>query len=108
MGFFSRKRRAVKSWRKRALLIDPKKTKLTLVFTKDSNNLPAWVYKEFTNSKQETANDHGVLNGIMKLSGPGGILTQKGLKPIVEIFSFKNKLQVREDVLLPFNGFSGF
>ena len=47
MRFFSKKGRAVKNWHARALLIDPKRTKLTLISTSDAKHIPAWVYKKF-------------------------------------------------------------
>jgi hypothetical protein len=47
MRLFSRKWRAVKNWHARALIIDPKKTKLTIVRTKKGKQLPLWVYKKY-------------------------------------------------------------
>jgi hypothetical protein len=45
--FFRRKGRAVKNWHSRALMIDPKKTKLTLVSKKATKQVPPWVYKKY-------------------------------------------------------------
>ncbi len=47
MRFFRKKGRAVKNWHARALLIDPKRTKLTLISTSDVAHVPPWVYKKF-------------------------------------------------------------
>jgi hypothetical protein len=47
MRLFSRKGRAVKNWHERALMIDLKKTKLTIVNTSKSKQLPPWVYRKF-------------------------------------------------------------
>ena len=47
MRLFSRKGRAVKNWHARALIIDPKKTKLTLIRTHESKQLPIWVYRKY-------------------------------------------------------------
>jgi hypothetical protein len=47
MRFFRRKGRAVKNWHARALLIDPKKTKLTIISEKATKQIPAWVYKKY-------------------------------------------------------------
>lgn len=44
---FRRKGQAVKNWRARALLIDPKKTKLILVGSKKTKDVPAWAYRKF-------------------------------------------------------------
>ncbi|MCW4047518.1 MAG: hypothetical protein NWE99_08170 [Candidatus Bathyarchaeota archaeon] len=48
MRLFSRKGRAVKNWHERAMMIDPKKTKLTIVQTKGMRNIPPWAYKKFS------------------------------------------------------------
>jgi hypothetical protein len=47
MRFFRRKGDAVKNWHARALIIDPKETKLTLIRTKKAKQLPAWVYRKY-------------------------------------------------------------
>jgi hypothetical protein len=47
MWLFSRKGRAIKNWHERALMIDLKKTKLTIVNTHQSKQLPSWVYRKF-------------------------------------------------------------
>jgi hypothetical protein len=47
MRLFRRKGRAVKNWHSRALLIDPKKTKLTLTSKTATKQVPAWVYKKY-------------------------------------------------------------
>jgi len=47
MRLFRRKGAAVKNWHARALIIDPKKTKLTLIRTSGGKHVPAWVYKKF-------------------------------------------------------------
>jgi hypothetical protein len=47
MRLFSRKECAVKNWHARALMIDPKKTKLTLLKTHEARQLPSWVYRKY-------------------------------------------------------------
>jgi len=47
MRLLSRKGRAVKNWHARALLIDPNKTKLTLIRTNNYKQVPLWVYKKY-------------------------------------------------------------
>jgi hypothetical protein len=47
MKLFSRKAQAMKNWHARALMIDPKRTKLTLISTSDAKHIPPWVYKKF-------------------------------------------------------------
>ena len=47
MRLFNRKGRAVKNWHSRALIIDPKKTKLTLIRTHKAKQLPLWVYRKY-------------------------------------------------------------
>jgi hypothetical protein len=47
MRLFSKKGLAVKNWHARALLIDPKKTKLTLIKTHEVKQVPSWVYKKY-------------------------------------------------------------
>jgi hypothetical protein len=47
MRLFRRKGRAVKNWHARALAIDPKKTKITIVRTKKGKQFPLWVYRKY-------------------------------------------------------------
>jgi len=47
MRLFRRKGRAVKNWHSRALLIDLKKTKLTIISEKATKQIAAWVYKKY-------------------------------------------------------------
>jgi hypothetical protein len=47
MRLFSRKEHAVKNWHARALMIDPKKTKLTLIKTHEIKQVPSWVYRKY-------------------------------------------------------------
>ncbi len=47
MRLFSKKGRAVKNWHARALMIDPKKTKLTLIKTHAVKQVPSWVYRKY-------------------------------------------------------------
>ena len=47
MRLFHRKRHAVKNWHARAMLIDPKKTKITIICKKAPKQVPAWVYKKY-------------------------------------------------------------
>jgi hypothetical protein len=47
MRLFRRKGHAVKNWHSRALLIDPKKTRLTLISKKATKQVPPWVYKKY-------------------------------------------------------------
>jgi hypothetical protein len=51
MKLFRRKGQAVKNWHERAMMIDPKKTKLTIVRSKEVKNIPAWAYKKFSLSQ---------------------------------------------------------
>ena len=51
--FFSRKSRAVKNWHARAMMIDPKKTKLVFLGNEDLKHVPPWVYKKFTPQKDD-------------------------------------------------------
>jgi hypothetical protein len=48
MRLFRRKGQAVKKWHERAMMIDPKKTKLTIRRSKKIKNAPAWAYKKFS------------------------------------------------------------
>jgi len=45
--FFKRRSKAPKKWHARALMIDPKKTKLILLGNEGIKSVPLWVYKEF-------------------------------------------------------------
>jgi hypothetical protein len=47
MRLFRRKRRAVKNWHARALIIDPNKTRITIVKTKTEKQIPLWVYRKY-------------------------------------------------------------
>ena len=47
MRFFRRKGSAVKKWHARALIIDPNKTRITIVQTKTTKHVPIWVYKKY-------------------------------------------------------------
>ena len=51
--FFSRKSRAIRNWHARAMMIDPKKTKLVFLGNEEIRNVPSWVYKEFTQRKSD-------------------------------------------------------
>jgi hypothetical protein len=51
--FFSRKSRAIRNWHNRAMMIDPKKTKLVFLGNEEIKNVPSWVYKEFTKKKPD-------------------------------------------------------
>ena len=53
MKFFSRKSRAVKNWHARAMMIDPKKTKLVFLGNEGIKHVPPWVYKKFTSEKPD-------------------------------------------------------
>ncbi len=48
MRLFRKKGQAVRKWHERAMMIDPKKTKLTIVRSKGVKNVPAWAYKKFS------------------------------------------------------------
>ena len=47
MRLFRRKGCAVKNWHARALLIDPNKTRITIVRTKTAKQIPLWVYRKY-------------------------------------------------------------
>jgi hypothetical protein len=47
MRLFRRKDCAVKNWHARALMIDPNKTRITIVRTKTAKPVPLWVYKKY-------------------------------------------------------------
>ena len=51
--FFSRKSRAIRNWHARAMMIDPKKTKLVFLGNEDLKHVPPWVYKKFTQKSDE-------------------------------------------------------
>jgi hypothetical protein len=53
LRLFRRKGKAVKNWRSRAWVIDPKKTNLTIVVKKEklSKHVPPWVYKKQLSSQ---------------------------------------------------------
>jgi hypothetical protein len=51
MRLFRRKECAVKNWHSRALTIDPKKTKLTLISKKAIKQVPAWIYKKYVSQQ---------------------------------------------------------
>jgi len=48
MRLFRRKGHAVKKWHERAMMIDPKRTKLTIRRSRKVKNAPAWAYKKFS------------------------------------------------------------
>ena len=52
MALFRRKRHAVKNWHSRALIINPNKTKITIVKTKTRKPIPLWVYRKY--ARQQT------------------------------------------------------
>ena len=54
MRLFRRKRRAVKNWHARALMINPNQTRITIVKTKTEKQIPLWVYKKY--APQQIAN----------------------------------------------------
>jgi hypothetical protein len=47
MKLFSRKGQAVKNWHGRTMIIDPKRTRLTLISTNETKSVPPWVYKKY-------------------------------------------------------------
>jgi hypothetical protein len=47
MRLFRRKGRAVKNWHSRAMTIDLKKTKLTIINKNKTRQVPPWVYKKY-------------------------------------------------------------
>jgi hypothetical protein len=47
MRLFRRKGRAVKNWHTRALMINPNKTRITIVKTKKEKQVPLWVYRKY-------------------------------------------------------------
>lgn len=54
--FFSRKSRALKNWHTRAMLIDPKKTKIILLGNEEIKRVPPWVYKKFAAQQSDEEN----------------------------------------------------
>jgi len=48
---FLKKNRSVKKWREKALMIDPHKTRITILSPKRNRHLPIWLYKEFAQGK---------------------------------------------------------
>lgn len=55
MRLFRRKGRAVKNWHARALLINPSKTRITIVKTKKEKQIPLWVYKKYAPQQLSTS-----------------------------------------------------
>jgi hypothetical protein len=54
LRFFHRKSRAIKNWHNRALVIDFKKTRLTIIQEGlDEKKVPAWAYKKFIKVQAE-------------------------------------------------------
>ena len=47
MRLFHGKGHAVKKWHARAMIIDQKETKLTIISKKTLKQVPAWVYKKY-------------------------------------------------------------
>jgi len=47
MRLFRRKSSAVKKWHTRALMIDPNKTRITIVKSKKEKTIPLWVYRKY-------------------------------------------------------------
>jgi len=47
MRLFRRKGHAVKKWHARALIIDPNKTRITIIKTKKEKQIPLWVYRKY-------------------------------------------------------------
>jgi hypothetical protein len=47
MRLFRRKKCAVKNWHARALMIDPNKTRITIVIAKTTKQVPLWVYRKY-------------------------------------------------------------
>jgi hypothetical protein len=47
MRLFRRKSHSVKNWHARAMTIDPKKTKITIVSKHKPKQVPVWVYKKY-------------------------------------------------------------
>jgi len=53
MRLFSRRRNAVKNWHNRALLIDFRKTRLTLL-DRQEGGISDWIYQEYGSENQES------------------------------------------------------
>jgi len=47
MRLFRRKSCAVKNWHARALMINPSKTRITIVKSKKAKQVPLWVYRKY-------------------------------------------------------------
>jgi len=54
MILFRRKRQAAKNWHARALIIDPNKTRITIVKTKTAKQIPLWVYRKYAPQQLST------------------------------------------------------
>jgi hypothetical protein len=54
MKFFNKKGGAVRKWHDRAMMIDPKRTKLILIGNGSAKDVPTWVYKRFTASLEQS------------------------------------------------------
>jgi hypothetical protein len=55
MKLFHRKGNAIKNWHNRAMLIDFRKTKLTILDRQDGK-ISDWVYQEYGNDNQQPDN----------------------------------------------------
>jgi hypothetical protein len=54
LSFFHRKSRAVKNWHNRALVIDFKKNRLTIIQEGvEERRIPAWAYKKYLQVQEE-------------------------------------------------------
>jgi hypothetical protein len=56
LKIFRKNDNAVKRWRLKAMLVDTRKTRLTILSTADFRHVPPWVYKKFvptTDAKKE-------------------------------------------------------
>jgi hypothetical protein len=54
MRLFLRKGHAVKNWHARALMINPSKTRITIVKTKKEKQVPLWVYRKYAPQQLST------------------------------------------------------
>ncbi|MBS7632409.1 hypothetical protein KEJ15_02135 [Candidatus Bathyarchaeota archaeon] len=50
---FKKKGKALEKWRLKAMLVDTRKTKLTISFSTTSYHVPPWVYKKFVPAPSE-------------------------------------------------------
>lgn len=50
---FKKKGKALEKWRLKAMLVDTKKTKLTILFSSTPYHVPPWVYKKFVPTSSE-------------------------------------------------------